>query len=223
MDLKYLENEFNNIEKKINEHNGIITEKEKYIKTKENEIIKLEKNKKDNLDKKIIIKKACKQARQLSEDTFAAISTRALQTILGDNLEVKIIEGEKNNVPTADFKVIAKYSDYETETDPTEEDGGGVADIVSLTNFLTMNILNQRTNSAPIILDEPTKFVSAGHADNVAIFLEQFSKDFNKQIIMVTHAQETKKYANKVFKIEMNENGYSEISDETINNENNNE
>lgn len=220
MSLNYLEKYYNNIQKDINEKNGIIVEKEKHIKNKEDELNKLEENKKSNLQKKIVLQKACKEARKLSEDKFAAISTQALQTILGNNLEVKIVEGEKNNVPTADFKVLAKYSDYETETDPTDEDGGGVADVVSLTNFLTMNIMNQSSNSAPIILDEPTKFVSAGHSDDVALFLEQFSKDFGKQIIMVTHAQETKKYADKVFKVELDENGSSQVSDITEKDEN---
>ena len=103
------------------------------------------------------------------------------------------------------------YDGYETELEPTdEESGGGVADIVSLANFITMNMLNGNINTAPIILDEPTKFVSAGNADGVGRFIEMASKQFNKQIIMVTHAQETTKYADKVLKVSLNDRGVSE-------------
>lgn len=208
-----------NIEKEINEDNGVIKSKQEYISKTETSLTDLDKKKKDNIEKKLILQEACKKARELSSDMFANISTNGVKTILGDNLEVKIIPGEKNGVPTSDFVIKAKYLDYETETDPISADGGGVADIVSLTNFLTMNIINSNINSASIILDEPTKFVSAGNADNVGFFLREISENFNKQIIMVTHAQETKKYANKIFTVALNDRGTSVVTEDN-NNEN---
>lgn len=197
----------------INQTKGVLQAKKKTIDDTIAQIEQMGKQRDENIQKKMILQEACKKARALSADWFAMISTNGVKTILGDNLEVKIISGEKNGVPTCDFVVKAKYEDYETTTDPTEEDGGGVADIVSLTNFLTMNILNS-DNTAPIILDEPTKFVSGGHANDVGNFLNRIAEEFGKQLIMVTHAQETKNYANKVFHVELNDKGCSVIVEE---------
>lgn len=212
--MQYNINEYRNmLNNEVNEIKGILKNKQENIEKTNKDIINLNVKKEENLEKKIILQEACKKARELSADWFSMISTRGVKIILGNNLEVKIISGEKNSVPTNDFIIRAEYKDYSTETDPTEEDGGGVADIVSLTNFLTMNIINHDYNAAPLVLDEPTKFVSAGHADDVGKFLSQFAHEFNKQIIMVTHAKETKDYADKVFTISLNENGTSEIID----------
>lgn len=214
-DIESYRKQLNN---EVNELKGVIKNKQENIDKLNSDIIKLNARKEENIQKKLILQEACKKARELSADWFAMISTNGVKTILGDNLEVKIILGDKNGVPTSDFVVHATYDDYETITDPTEEDGGGVADIVSLTNFLTMNIVNKDYNAAPLILDEPTKFVSAGHADDVGSFLSKISKEFGKQIIMVTHAQETKEYADKIFHVSLNEKGTSEVISEKNNN-----
>lgn len=201
------------LQRDINMTSGKLESQEKQLQETNKKIAELEQKKKNNDMKKWILQEACKKAREESAFYFSQMCTSGLKTILGDNLEIKIVSGTKNGVPTCDFVVCAKYKDYETETDPSEEDGGGVADIVSLTNFLTMNAIN-RDNTAPIILDEPTKFVSAGHADNVGKYLASISNEMNKQIIMVTHAKETKLYANKVFDVALDENGTSVVSPE---------
>ena len=152
--------------------------------------------------------------RETSSDIFATISTSAVQTILGDSNVVKIVHGERNGIPTADFKICSMYNGYMTELEPTdEESGGGVADIVSLANFLTMNILNQEQNSAPILLDEPTKFVSLGHADNVGAFLKKIAEEFDKQIILVTHASDTAKHADRIFHVALDNEGKSVVTE----------
>lgn len=198
----------------INQKKGVLKSKEDTIATTEKRIRDLDEKSKRNMEKKLIIQEACKLARDMSAEWFAKLSTNGVQTILGDNLEVKIVTGDKKGVPTCDFYVHAKYGSYETATDPTEEDGGGVADIVSLTNFIAMNALNIDSNSASIILDEPTKFVSAGHADDVGEFISKIAQELDKQIIMVTHAAETKNHADKIFKVELNDKGVSVVSEE---------
>lgn len=201
------------LNKEINETSGVLKSKEKSLEDTQKRIKRLEETKDTNLRKKLILQEACKKARELSSDLFAMISTNGVKTILGDNLEVKIISGEKNGVPTSDFIIHATYDGYSTDTDPAEEDGGGVADIVSLTNFLSMNIINSKINSAVIIVDEPTKFVSMGNANSVGNFLKSISQEFNKQIIMVTHAKETTEYAQKVFSVSLDSKGTSIVTE----------
>jgi DNA repair exonuclease SbcCD ATPase subunit len=201
-------------DKKISEIDGKINSKANKITEKNNKINELNTDRDENVLKKAILLEACKTMRETSSDIFASISTSAVQTILGDTNVVKIVHGERNGVPTSDFRICSMYNGYMTELEPTdEESGGGVADIVSLANFLTMNILNQEQNSAPILLDEPTKFVSLGHADNVGKFLKKIAEEFDKQIILVTHASDTAKYADKIFHVELDEEGKSVVTE----------
>ena len=201
-------------ESKINAYDGVIRSKSDKITERKQIIDNLSKEKEENVVKKAILLKACKKVRELSSDAFADICTGGVRTILGDDLSVKIIHGERNGVATSDFRICSKYNGYETELEPTdEESGGGVADIVSLASFLTMNILNQDRNSAPIILDDPTKFVSLGNADRVGQFISYIAEQFGKQVIMVTHAKDTAKYGNKIIHVALNEAGVSEANE----------
>jgi DNA repair exonuclease SbcCD ATPase subunit len=205
--------ELKKYENQIEQCNGVIQDKSKKIIERQNAIQLLEQTKSANLLKKAILTEACKQIRTISSDVFSQISTTAVQQILGDHLSVKIIQGERGGVPTAEFKICAQYDDYYLEVEPTdEESGGGVADVVSLANLLTINVLNREQNSAPIILDEPTKFVSVGNADKVGEFIRQMARDFNKQIIMVTHSPDTAMHANKTIHVQLDNEGKSVVT-----------
>jgi DNA repair ATPase RecN len=209
-ELEMLLNKYN---REINECDGTIKSKTDKISEKNKKISELTKEQNDNLLKKTILIEACKRIREMSSDIFADISTSGIRTILGDGLSVKIVHGERNGVPTSDFKLCSTYDNYYTELEPTDdESGGGVADIVSLSNFLTMNILHREENSAPIILDEPTKFVSRGNADKVGEFINNIAKQFDKQIIVVTHAEDTAKHADKLIHVEFDDRGVSVVT-----------
>ena len=187
--------ELKKYDSQIEQCNGIIQDKTKKIVDRQKNIQLLE------------------QIRAISSDVFSQISTTAVQQILGEHLSVKIIQGERGGVPTADFKVCAKYDDYYLEVEPTdEESGGGVADVVSLANLLTINVLSQEQNSAPIMLDEPTKFVSVGNADKVGEFIKKIASEFNKQIIMVTHSPDTAMHADQSIHVKLDGEGKSVVT-----------
>ena len=146
-------------DKQISEVDGTINSKTAKIAEKNKAINELEAERNENILKKAILLEACKKIREMSSDIFADICTSGVQTILGKDLSVKIVHGERNGIPTSEFKLCSTYNGYTTELEPSdEESGGGISDIVSLANFLTMNILNSDQNSAIILLDEPTKF-----------------------------------------------------------------
>ena len=200
-------------DKQISEVDGTINSKTAKIAEKNKAINELEAERNENILKKAILLEACKKIREMSSDIFADICTSGVQTILGKDLSVKIVHGERNGIPTSEFKLCSTYNGYTTELEPSdEESGGGISDIVSLANFLTMNILNSDQNSAIILLDEPTKFVSLGKAEQVGQFLKDISNQFNKQILMVTHAKDTAKYADKTFYVQLNEEGKSIVT-----------
>ena len=200
-------------DQQINRLDGTISSKTSKITEKNKKINELTQDKEDNILKKAILLEACKTMREVSSDIFANICTSGVRTIMGDDLTIKIVHGERGGVPVSDFKICSSYEGYTTELEPSEDEvGGGVTDIVSLANFLTMNILNREQNSAPILLDEPTKFVSLGNAERVGQFISDIAKQFDKQIIMVTHASDTAKYADKQFVVAL-DNGKSIVTE----------
>lgn len=205
-----LEDYLREINIQIEQKNGQIKEKSETINKKQKENKDIEKLIEENTSKKLLLQEACNTARKVAYDLFSNIATNGLQSILGDNIYVEIVSGEQNSVPTADFKIKTVYDTYETITDPTDSDGGGVADIISLSALICMNILNNN-NTAPLFLDEPTKFVSAGYATDVANFIKEISESYKKQIIMVTHAKETQYAANTVFNVELDDKGVSQV------------
>ena len=184
---------------------------EKIVEECKEEISKYEK-------KKAVLVEASDEARNHSISVFEGVATNALKEILGDNLSVIVEVGEINGNKTLQFLVKSEYSDHEVIVDPTEEDGGGVADVVALASLIAMNSFLSDENDAPIVLDEPTKFVSKGNAESVAKFLKSVSEDFGKQIIMVTHDGVSSNFADKAYKVSLDNEGTSQIVDITTKN-----
>lgn len=144
--------------------------------------------KRDEIDRKrTLLQEASDEARSQSKEVLQAMSTKALQFILGEHLSLHVKLTGKRNMPSADIIVKSEYGDYVVETFPAEEEGGGVADVVSFATFIAMRELAGDANVAPFFLDEPSKFVSKGHSQQVARFLYEISHHFERQSFMVTH------------------------------------
>jgi ABC-type lipoprotein export system ATPase subunit len=62
-----------------------------------------------------------------------------------------------------------------------------------------------KNNVAPLFLDEPSKFVSKGHSENVAKFLFEVSSYFDRQVFMVTHDEFLAKTADKAYHFRIND------------------
>lgn len=178
------------------------------------QIADLDEATRQNTIKTAILREASNSVKKMSADLLSELSTRGVQEILGTNMRVQVRTGTRNNVGTMEFELVSTYADgTETVLKPTdEESGGGVMDIVSLSIFLALNLLNGDSNSSIILLDEPTKFVSAGNADKVAAFLSSFAKETGKQLLMVTHAAQTEPYADEVIRVTLSDTGTSSVS-----------
>ncbi len=216
MNIEELNNLYQELNKEYIEKTAIQKKLKKDLEDETEKIKSFEKDIEIYEKKKKLIQDAASEARKFSKEMFEETSTEALQTILGDNLSVEIKLGETAGTQTADFLVKAKYEDdSEVIVDPTNEDGGGVADIIALASLISMNSFVSDENSAPLVLDEPTKYVSKGNAKDVALFLSETSKNMGKQIIMVTHDGVSKDYADKAYRIALDENGNSKSEDIT--------
>lgn len=166
---------------------GMLQQLKQTKKEKEEEVRELQEEKNSIELKRILLQEASDEARNQAKETLQAIATNALQFIMGEHMSLEIELGEKGNSPTASFVVKKVYEDYVVRTDPAEEEGGGIADIVAFSVFIAMLQLSGGNNVAPLFLDEPSKYVSKGHSDKVANFLYDVSRSFERQVFMVTH------------------------------------
>lgn len=139
--------------------------------------------------KKTLIQEASVEARNQAKEVLQSMGTNALRYIMGNHLSLEIeLKEQARQQWVANFIVkTEERDDYEIATDPAEEEGGGVADVVALSTQTAMLQLLGEKNVAPLFLDEPSKFVSKGHSEQVANFLSEMSRYYNRQIFMVTH------------------------------------
>lgn len=147
----------------------------------------LEKSNETLLTKKLLIEESCSEARENGRELLSQISTSLVQAVFDENTEVKLEITPKDGIPTADVVVLNKYNTGTVEIDPSNSDGGGLADIVSLSLFMAVG-QTVEDNYAPYILDEPSKYVSKG--DLSEKFAESFKDLVNytdKQTIISTH------------------------------------
>lgn len=123
--------------------------------------------------------------QQQAHNKIANVVSRCLETVFDDvNYGFKINFEKKRGRTEA---VLILLKEGHEITDPLEADSGGVIDIASFALRLSCLMLAKPILRRIMILDEPFKNVSANYRNNVRIMLEELSKDFHIQIIMVTH------------------------------------
>lgn len=128
-----------------------------------------------------------------------------------NDMKFIIKEFEDRKTPQIEFYLTDEKGDESNLTLPTESRGGGVVDIVALGLRIAINQLLYGENSfGPLVFDEPAKYVSLDYIGNVGLFLKQFSKDFDRQIIMVTHDAYLSNIGDSIFTVDKN-NMTSEI------------
>lgn len=210
LDLNEIKSQLNNLRQIYNEDVGVLNKLELDKKTRESEIEEYRKQKESLEIKKLLLQDACVEARKNAKDVLEDVSTRGLQAILGEHLSL-IINLKENGTPEADFVVRSNYGNYVVENDPADGDGGGVADIVSFSNFISMNYLAGKSNTAPLLLDEPSKYVSSEYSENVAKYLYEVSKYFNKQVFMITHDKLLANMGDKSYVFKLDGEGKSNV------------
>lgn len=174
---------------------------------KEEELRQTEKEQEDLMIMKELLEKSSDEARKNGKEVLAETASSALQMVMGENLKVDIVLGQRTGVPTADLEIVYEYEGRENRVSPHDE-GGGIRDLVSLSTFLATGFLAGENNKAPYFLDEPTKFVSEEYAEKTAHAIKEIIDYSGKQAIVVTHE---KRYlpsvANCAYELEKDETG----------------
>lgn len=133
----------------------------------------------------IILQKLSKNQRDQAKARLEDLGTQALKYSMGANYRMKIEIDDTRKRQQAYLYVVDENTGI--ETDPLEENGGGVVDIISIA--LQLMTLQSQTPvvDGPIILDEPFKMVSKEYVPMLAEFMKNISNDFGRQNIMITH------------------------------------
>jgi DNA repair ATPase RecN len=150
-----------------------------------------------NLEKiKVLILEIAKHSKNEIKEYIENIVTNALQIVYGNEYSFEIHIEQKYNQEEIYFYLAKKDG---TLLEPKEDTvAGGMLDIMSL--GLKLAVLSL-TNSEPVLfLDEPLRFLGK-YSYIGGNILKEFSKEFNIQIIMITHDDALVEVADKVFKI----------------------
>ena len=148
----------------------------------------------------IFLRDVSEVARQGIIEKMETFVTKALEKIFGAGLlKFKIDLKVKSNVPHAEFQLEDSLTRQTYSV--LESFGGGVGDVVSIVLRLAMLEMQDPVNSGPVVLDECGKFISSDHQEKFGEFLREWSEQFKRQIILVTHKQEVLKHAHRVFKV----------------------
>lgn len=128
-----------------------------------------------------------------------------LTNVFEEPFQFKIDIVRRRNQVEVDFDISSRAM----EGDILGVRGGGIADVVSIA--LRIILAEMFKIKGPLILDEPLRMVSEEYLPNVASFLVELSKKFDRQIICITHNKTLAAAASKQFRIRL-EKGVSIVS-----------
>lgn len=171
------------LNKKITERSGVIqsikTEKESVIETKE-----LLSN---TTEAREIMQIVAQIIQQSAHEQVSRVVSKCLEMVFYDESYGFRIRFEKKRHKT-EARLLLLNKGHEIEK-PLEEDSGGVCDIASFALRVSCLMLSKPQLRRLLVMDEPFKNVSEEYRDNTRIMLEELSKDFDIQFILVTHEQ----------------------------------
>lgn len=199
--LSLLKNRLKEVGAHLQEKQGELNIINQSIKEKELEKDKLTESNEKLLLKKKLIEDSCSEARENGRELLSEISTSLIQSIFNEKTRVNLNIELKDGIPNADVSVLNEYKDGISEVDPTRNDGGGLADVVALSLFMSIG-QTVDDNYAPYVLDEPSKFVSKGElSEKFAEAFKELVEYSGKQTIISTHDECLKETGETIYHI----------------------
>lgn len=157
----------------------------------------------------ILLQKTSDYARQQIKTRIEDIVSEALNVVFGGNHRFIIDLTLRGNQPVAEYylnddSVLTKLEK------PDYDRGGGKVDIIALALRLAVGEMEGITG--PLFLDEVGKHVSKEYAPAVAYFLKEYSVNFGRQIILITHNADLAEIGEVSLSVKRSQSGESEVS-----------
>lgn len=111
-------------------------------------------------------------------------------------------------------EINLSFKKKEEEIDPVEDSGIGMADIASFSLRMGSWSINPKDNT--IVMDEPFKHLSTDLQPLAAELIKVISKELGIQFILITHMETLTKAADKLFRVTINNEGISTVTEEEI-------
>lgn len=156
----------------------------------------------------ILLQKTSDYARRQAKERIESIVSEALNVVFGGSHRFVIELGLKANQPVAEFWLNDGSTITKLEK-PDYDRGGGKVDIIALA--LRIAIGEMEGVQGPLFLDEVGKHVSKEYTANVAYFLKEYSAQFNRQIILITHNADLAEIGDVGLEVKRNSSGESEV------------
>ncbi len=124
-----------------------------------------------------------------THDRVAALVTECLRTVFPDaglsfRIDFKSVRGKGFASP------VFSAGGHDFDPDPDSEAAGGWIDVAAFALRLAVLMASNPRPAKILFMDEPFRFVSAGHRPAVKDLLEGLSVKLGIQIVMVTHIEE---------------------------------
>lgn len=157
----------------------------------------------------ILLQKTSEYARQQAKDRIENVVSEALNVVFGGCHSFVIDLGIRAGQPVADY-YLNDGNTYTKLEKPDYDRGGGKVDIIALA--LRLAIGEMEGIQGPLFLDEVGKHVSKEYAPNVAYFLKQYSAQFDRQIILITHNADLAEIGETSISVSRKTSGESEVT-----------
>ena len=200
VDLIQLEDRFKTMTSELDGLNGRCLLLQEQTSNAENKLVELN-HKKEVYTKSVelltFISEVTKQKLKIG---LESMTTYALLYVFNEDYKFLVEFDRRGNLQEIDFKILPPGR---TEaSDPLDSIGGGVLDVVSFVlRIIAIELSKPRINGF-IAYDEPCKHLSTLYRLKMGEFFRYISQELNHQLIIVTHFEELKEYADKQIKIE---------------------
>jgi len=134
-----------------------------------------------------ILQHASEQIQREAHKRIASTVTTCMQFVFGDSYSFCIKFARMRGRTQANLQLL---KDGNVITDPANEDSGGVLDVAAFALRLSCLVMHKPVLQRVLILDEPFRFVSAKYRPRIKGLLIRLSKEFEVQIVQVTHQPE---------------------------------
>jgi DNA repair exonuclease SbcCD ATPase subunit len=153
---------------------------------------------KDNDVLQILLKHTSEYAKSTVKQNIENIVSAALNVVYGGTHVFTITIEDRRNQHEVDYWLDDGFTKVQLKR-PFAGKGGGKITVVALA--LQLAVLEQLNVQGPVFLDEVGKMVDSTAILNLGHFLKEYAKDFNRQVILITHHAELADMADTVLQV----------------------
>lgn len=157
----------------------------------------------------VLLQKTSDYARQQVKTRIEDVVSEALNVVFGGSHKFLIDLSLRGNQPIAEYYLNDGSTLTKLEK-PDYDRGGGKVDIIALA--LRLAVGEMEGIDGPLFLDEVGKHVSKEYAPAVAYFLKEYSANFGRQIILITHNADLAEIGEISLSVKRSAGGESEVS-----------